>query len=309
MSTKDPHDHPPPDPGPRPPKAGGPGASGEPPYTRLLAHSMRTAFKATRHHAVLSGNMLEVYEYEKPVFYDFMEPQQRKVQATEKTEEEKQENRDRSRGRSRKRITRLVHSNFGYWFDQRGSPYLSKFLTLTFGDDAYDIKEMNRRFTLFIKRLNYVLFKSKTAIVQYLAIIEIQPKSKKVHYHVVLFNLPFIPRNIDVLNETWGHGYIWIEKIDNEQHAAQYITKYMTKEDDERLRGEKSYFCSRGLKKPVVILDEEIIYQLRPLITHKPIYKNEFENEHNGQTRYYRFDITGQDELKNFINLHGRKST
>lgn len=263
--------------------------------------------KLTNYHLVLSGDFLEVYDYQFPMGYDFTSPKEGlPVNPSQKSDEEIEDNRDRSRSRAKKRIKRLVYANFGNWIDPWGRPYISKFLTLTFRDKAFDIKEANKRFTLFIKRLNYAIFKTKFSIIQYIAIIEIQPESKKIHYHVVLFNLPFIDRYYDLFADVWRNGYIFIEKIKESRRVAHYITKYITKEDDERLRGEKSFFCSRGLKKPIVLNNHEMAQQALNLIHQKPEFQIQFENEHTGKTLYRAFNISNQEELKKLIESNGR---
>ncbi len=254
---------------------------------------------------MLSGNTLEFYEYEKPIFYNFTISRREESNHNEqkKDKDDNQESsRDRSRQRSKKMIKRLVYSNFGMWHNAINKPYVSKSLTLTFRDNILTPKEGNPRFTLFVKRLNYILFKSKKSIIQYLVVIEFQPESGRVHYHALLFNLPYIKRIIDVFNQTWDQGYLWIKKTGNERKTANYITKYITKENDDRLIGEKSYFRSRGLKHPIVCLNENFLLQVRNVFTSlTPLYKNSFENEYTGKTNYFMYNIQDNHSLKNLI--------
>ena len=162
-------------------------------------------------------------------------------------------------------------------------------------------KDANKKFTLFLKRLNYTIFATKKSIIKYLAVVEFQ-KRGAVHYHVLLFNLPYIPKYIDLFNETWGQGYLWIEKIDNERYAANYITKYMTKEDNNRLWGEKSYFCSRNLFRPVVVRESTLCERVKWLLrSFNPTYQNSFYNEHTGHTKYFCYDIKNNPNLKDLI--------
>ncbi len=257
--------------------------------------------KKTHLRIALSGNFLELYEFENPIYYDFPAERKRSIVPNENGKE-KEDSRKRSRGRSRKMVKRLVYSNFNQWLDESQNPYYSKFLTLTFREKILEVWEGNKEFTLFIKRLNYFIFQSKKSVIQYLAVIEFQPTSKRVHYHVVLFNLPYIPRYIDVFNKAWNRGFLVIKVIKNERHAANYITKYMTKEDDDRLRGEKSYFCSRDLKRPVFMKNEDTILQLIDKINpHIPIFQKTFENEHTGKTNYSCYDIAKDENLRELI--------
>lgn len=258
-------------------------------------------FEKTRCSIILSGNLLEVYDFQFPLYYNFsaLPPKARR----QITDAEIAENRRRSRGRSRETVRRLVRNNFGAWKDERDKPYYSKFLTLTFRKNIQTVKEANPHFTLFIKRLNYELFKTKKSVIQYVAVIEFQPISGRVHYHVVLFNLPFIDRYIDVFNRVWDQGFMLIKTIKDEAHAANYITKYMTKEDDKRLQGEKSYFCSRGLKRSAVMRKEfrtlaikRFASRLKPCA---PTRKS--KNKRNGEVHHAFYDIGNNPEVKKYI--------
>lgn len=266
---------------------------------------MRNPIKATRFRAVLSGNMLELYEFEDAILYGFSATKGKILRDRE--EDNGEDSRKRARYRSRAMVKRLVNCNFGMWIDAFGKPYLSKFLTLTFRDNIQEVKEGNKQFTLFIKRLNYIAFESKKSVVQYLSVIEFQPKSGRVHYHVALFNLPFIPQYIDVFNQAWDRGFLWIERIKNERYAANYITKYMTKEHDDRLRGEKSYFCSRGLKKPLIVRSEERVLEIKnSLATERAIFTKTFKSEQTGETKYFCYDIKNNAALKDLIMLYSK---
>jgi hypothetical protein len=212
-----------------------------------------------------------------------------------------EENRKRSKNRARKIIKRLVDANFGMWADKNRKSYYSKFLTLTFADEIVDPLEGNKKFTLFIKRLNWLLFKTKKSVIKYLAVIEFMPKSKKVHYHVLLFNLPYIERIIDKFNEAWGHGYLLI-KAAPDKNVGRYFTKYITKSDDEKLRKKKSFFCSRNLIKPIIIRDELFIARfLWNIPKNIEKYSFIFDNEHTGKTEWTGFNILNYPKIKELI--------
>lgn len=255
--------------------------------------------KKTKYRVIMSGNNLELYIFEKPIYYDF---------GTNKSEfntdatGDKDEIRERSVNRSRKMIRRIVHCNFNRWFSKYKKPFLTKFLTLTFRENMQDVKIANKEFTLFIKRLNYKIFQTKKAHIKYTNVVEFQTNSKKVHYHSALYNLPYIPRYIDVFNELWDKGFLWIKPFRSPKNGAHYLSKYITKEDDKRLRGEKRYFCSRGLRRPIIVRDEKVIEKILPAIKQcKIIYQTGFENEYTGRTKYVSYDIKGRNLLKRVI--------
>jgi hypothetical protein len=256
--------------------------------------------QSSKYRAILSGNELEIYAYEKPVFFNFS-TDRKIVTARDLTNPE--ENRARSVHRSRKTIQRLIDSNFGFYIDPFGRPAISKFITLTYAENIKTPEEANPDFTLFIKRLNYQLFDSKLSVIKYISKIEFQERGA-VHYHVIPFNLPFIDRNRyrTVFEETWGHGFVHIRTVPD-RGVGQYITKnYLTKSDDFRLRGNKSYFASRGLLRPVVIRDESFVAPFREEIPYDAQrYANAYLDEHTGITEYKSYSLLRYPDLRNRI--------
>ena len=95
-----------------------------------------------------------------------------------------------------------------------------------------------------------------------------------------MFNAPYIKNN--KLQEIWGNGFVKINNIDNVDNVGAYVCKYMTKTDDDRLIGQKMYFTSRGLKKPVEIKEESRVESLASSLPASALaYSNTFENEYN----------------------------
>ena len=139
-------------------------------------------------------------------------------------------------------IARLVDTNF----DNQ-----TKFLTLTFRENIQDIEYTNNEFKKFIKRLNYELYQTKTAHLKYLATWEKQ-KRGAIHYHVILFQFPFI--SIKRLTTIWGHGFIKLNKIDVDsiENRGRYISKYFDKDLELKEHKKKAFFKSRNLKLPTV---------------------------------------------------------
>lgn len=119
-------------------------------------------------------------------------------------------------------IARLVDENFDH---------NTKFLTLTFKENMQNIDATNDEFKKFIKRLNYQLFKTKKSRIKYLATWEKQ-KRGAIHYHIILFSFPYVPH--ERLMDIWGHGLIWINKIDVDaaENRGRYVSKYFDKDLD-----------------------------------------------------------------------------
>ncbi len=145
--------------------------------------------------------------------------------------------------RSKERIINLVNANV------HNQVQRVKFLTLTFKENITDVKEANTLFKNFVKRYNYYLKKNGYESLKYIAILENQERGS-IHYHIILFNAPYIEFNKYM--ELWGYGSVYIEalikgnkkveidgstgefKIDGEtiDNIGAYITKtidYVTK--------------------------------------------------------------------------------
>jgi hypothetical protein len=236
---------------------------------------------------VISGDVVEVYEYEKGylVESDAINPQGR---GSEASEEDKAINRDKVSDRARKSVRRLINANIG----QYGDDCTAKFLTLTFADHVTDPKTANYEFEKFIKRMNYVIFGSKRANLRYLAVIEFT-KRGRIHYHVVLFNIPYIKAK--ELENIWSNGFIKVNKINHVDNVGAYVCKYMTKDND-KLVSKKSYFASRNLFKPDEITDKKRVANLvNSLPSGLITFESSFNNDYLGNIRYTQYNIKKED--------------
>lgn len=217
---------------------------------------------------IVSGNIVEVYEYENNVIYGYKDTKKvSKGRNSVANAEDKERNREKVLSRARKDLRRTINANIQEY---------SKFLTLTFADNVQDLDVANYEFKKFILRLNYH-YKIK---VKYSAVIEFQ-KRGAIHYHVILYNLT---QKLDVgaFRDIWNQGFIKINSIDSVDNVGAYVCKYMTKTDDDRLVGRKMYFNSRGLNKPKEIKESDIVSALvGSLQNQTPNYENKFSNDYN----------------------------
>ena len=235
---------------------------------------------------VKSGDVIEIYRYEKGVFKGFINENGRAGNGFI-TDEQKEKNRELSVMRARRDLRRIVNANIGQW----GDDVTSKFLTLTFRDNVKDLDSANYEFRQFIKRLNYKVYGKKCSNLKYSAVPEFQERGA-VHYHVIFYNLPYIESK--VIEEVWGNGFIKINKIDDIDNVGAYICKYMVKDNEHsRLRGKKLYFNSRGLKKPEEIyLDEDELDFIKNSLPEEAItYKVEFTNDYLGKIEYEQYNL------------------
>ena len=227
---------------------------------------------------VISGKQIEVYEYENEVIYGYKDVKKTsRGRSVVASDENKEINREQVFSRARRDLRRIINCNYVKY---------SKFFTLTFKDAneiSTDIKKANYEFKKFIQRLNYHLGYK----VAYSAVPEIQEERYKNtgdlvwHYHFILYN---VPQKLD-LNEIaaiWGNGFIYANVVTNCDNVGAYICKYMTKNHKDRLRGEKMYFNSRGLKKPTEIKDKKIVEALASSLQSDNLkYSNTFSNDYN----------------------------
>lgn len=238
---------------------------------------------SVRTKVIVSGGVVEVYEYEKPVFKGYKSNGGRDKVADD---ESKEKNRKDSLRRARQDVRRIVNANVGAY----GEHCTAKFLTLTFGDNITDLDQAHYEFKKFIQRMNYLVFGTKSGNLRYTAVPQFQERGA-VHYHVIIYNIPFT--KVQEIERTWRHGYVWINKIDDVDNVGAYVCRYMVKElDDDRLRGRKCYFNSRGLFKPLVIEDEkkaEMIKQSLP--SECMTVSTEYENEHIGKIAYKQYNL------------------
>ena len=276
---------------------------------------------------VKSGNILEVYEFEKAVDYgereggwnERYETERTYCMSIEKIQEMRLESRQRSAQHSKSVLKQIINANSGQWKDENGKLFMPIFLTLTFGKDIVtgnriDVQKCNRIFSKFKQRLDYEINKTKESYLKYVAVIEFQKdidfhgKRKefggRVHYHVLIFNLPFMKNIYDKINEIWGEGFVIVKPIDQVKNIASYVCKYMTKSKaDERLCGEKIYFTSRGLKKPIKTFDEKLIdLILQNIPSSVEPYEREIENEACKKIMYKRYDLTEYTEIQKEID-------
>jgi hypothetical protein len=224
---------------------------------------------------IISGQYLEMYNYEIPVLANFKRKPRSEVFETSKIKRSDLK-KFFSLNRTRQSIRRLVNSN----------PELHKFLTLTFSDNVRDLDFAHCRFRLFLKKL-----RRKNKFFKYIAVVEFQ-KRGAVHYHV-LCNLQYMKAS--QIGKIWGNGFIKVNKIKDINNLGHYISKYLQKDIfDKRLIGRKAYFTSRNINRPIEIVDNSLAKNLIScynLDNVKPLKKYSFFNDYVGKVDYKIFKI------------------
>lgn len=226
---------------------------------------------------IISGGIFELYEYDEFQFLGLDRSGGTGGRLKYNKSEKKEEHRESTMRKAKITIKRLVSSNIGTF---------SKFITLTFKEDVKCLKTANYEFKKFKQRLNYQL----EINLKYLCVPEFT-KQGRVHYHVIMFNLPYIKSND--LSDIWENGFIKINKIKSYRNIGSYVSKYLVKHNG-IMEGEKSYFTSRNLKKPKELLNAKEINQFVAVLSPKSITFNErFQNEYV-QLNYTQYNLQGQ---------------
>ncbi|EKD25197.1 MAG: Rep protein [uncultured bacterium (gcode 4)] len=225
-------------------------------------------YYVTKKQLKIIGPIVELREFGKEFFIGdrpkvhkeklFGDDEQNKKEENEYTPEEIQEMRYR---RAKRSVFDYVNCNSFAWPDETGHVDPPIFITFTFREDIQDIKKANHEFTKFMQRFNFFVTGKKKSYLKYLVVIEFQKKTRDtIHYHALYFNLPYIRGIKTKLENTWGQGFVKVVATKRIKNLTRYMTKYMTKDlNDPRLHGKKSYFVSRGLKKPVLVYYDELI--------------------------------------------------
>lgn len=186
---------------------------------------------------------------------------------------------------ARRRLFNMVGASIGIK-DYQGKKQRFKFITFTFRNDVKDLTVANKIFKDFIARLNYFFVGADgESFIQYVAVPELQMENKREvwHYHVLFFNLPFIPvasemveRLIekgslpadydkrDTLFCLWGQGTVdaVAVKLSDAYDICGYISKYIGKglegdfkyAESHGLLNRKRFLHSAGVKNPAVFI-------------------------------------------------------
>lgn len=200
---------------------------------------MRNLLKLGTKRLIQYGQFADFYEYSKEFAYNYA-PLKISNSGEKKIQIEKS---DYSLNRARQSIYRMVEANKGI---------KNSFFTLTFRENITDLKFANREFSKFVMRLRFFY-----PALKYLAVPEFQ-KRGAVHFHMVLFDSPYL--HWKKLTNLWGLGMIDIQKSKNILVLGAYVAKYLKKNmTDLRLLGQKSYFTSRNLIRPLLYRNSETI--------------------------------------------------
>lgn len=258
-----------------------------------------TPTKQTYRKVIVSGNVIEIYEFEKDPLggyfdrvddYDPFDLENTKIELKDRTNERRGQTLRDGRNMTR----RLALMNFSE---------NDKFITLTFDPKKLknkkvltDLNFIDDEFKKFIKRFNY-RFGTK---LKYIAVRETH-KSGRFHIHMICdwkqeFECHEQLREFERLlgNEVWKHGFVDIKEINHVDNVGAYIIKYMTKDlSIELFKGKKLYLCSKGLDRPVIYrgIEADTLIDAYQLEQKKEVFTNSYESEYLGVITYKEFNL------------------
>ena len=217
--------------------------------------------------------------------------------------ETKEEYIERSIRRASTQMKRLISSNHEQHLEAENFYFTTKLLTLTLADRSLlFLEKTNPFFTDFIRRLNRYIYGNdlKHRKLIYIAVPERQ-KDGVVHYHTLLFNMPFIAQK--TLQDIWESGLddviatptnpkgikgIVDIRVKRSWKICFYLTKYLTKNfHDPTLAGRRKYFPSFHLLRPQNVYNENEVFTLQASILAEHITRTkEFYSSYCGNVKY-----------------------
>lgn len=258
--------------------------------------------KLIYHKSVTSGNITELYSYQKGILKGYINNPKGVSVPIELSEEEQnerdRENLKRSLHRTVQRLRRTINTNINEWGFER-----PKFMTLTFKRNILDHETANKEFREFIRRLNRYVFKKQRGL-KYTCVVERQTRGA-IHFHVIFYNLPYV--KYEKLLNLWENGTeqrgLRINAIHDIDNVGAYVLKYVEKDINALKNGQvtktgksskqkhkKLFFQSKGLYKPkeqeFELHEEFDQLEKKLLLGIIEVFETSFENEYVGQMTY-----------------------
>jgi len=190
---------------------------------------------------IQSGDLIEIYTYEKAPYPPSKRAKRRKSRSTYK----KTHRSTQSIMRAVLGFNRLVRTTLAL-----GAPH---FLTLTFAGEPPTLQSGYKKFTAFAQRLR----KKYGPEVAWVAVPEFGTTgTMRLHFHVLVWGLPYEThireRGTRQLAQVWKQGFLDIIETDGHPKLASYFAKYMSKTmSSPLLAGQKAYTASRNCLRPV----------------------------------------------------------
>lgn len=239
---------------------------------------------------VVCGDYVQEYNFKNKKIRKNKEEKMKNIKTIDTDSLRKIENKDKENNniefkhimRSKLACQRLAKANAKEW---------KTFITLTFEENLVNIDIANKKLKNFIDSVRRVYKDFK-----YIGIPEFQERGA-AHYHILT--------NIDINNDKlifkqkdnekfkhikyWNHGFTKVDSLNNDiKKIIGYISKYMTKDADNRLYNRHRYFYSKNLLKPkenYLNFDnpKHLDFYKRILAGKELIYNNTYTNSYNDE--------------------------
>ena len=192
--------------------------------------------------------------------------------------------------RTKLNCQRIAKANSDKW---------NTFITLTYKENMSDIKQARKDLAYFITNIKKV---KKDFC--YICVPEYQ-KRGAIHYHL-LTNLSLQDNYIIVKQKDnekyynvkyWNKGFVKVDFVSKDmKKIIGYISKYMSKDCDNRLFGVKRYTYSQNLEKPVeevlnTFNERDLNYLISLLNDADCIYNNSYQDVFNNTINFSEFKI------------------
>lgn len=226
---------------------------------------------------LVSGSVVEVYDYSSPVW----------IMKDSKSSTASINPKDNLR--------RLVSSNLYRWRAESGKAFKPLFLTLTLKEQKTSITSARLLYKLFMVRFASYRKKFDGGVNRYVSVMELT-KAGVPHFHIMFFNLPFIPNFFYDVSKIWGKGYV-LHKVVNGSglRTAEYMAKYLIKQDKGQGR---RYMASKGLLRPVTLYDESDINAFMSFMLEYDFYEvmnYQYPSRIVGNVSYRRYIVKDND--------------
>lgn len=244
---------------------------------------------------IQSGNLIEIYEYEKDINYKSIKKAQdtkfknallRKRFHLPRTPRSSVIRPDNARKR-KKSFIRLVRSNL----IGETAPVL---LTLT----MYEVRPIRDAWLAF-REFNQRLRRNEGKNLRYIAVVEFQ-KRGAVHYHVLIWGLNEEQTkkepDLRYYQSLWQRGFVDCLPTDGSPKIAGYLGKYLSKALlDPRLCGQRSYMASQSVLRPMSLPFKTAVEYSEEafginLENDIPLREVEYEHKWLGKCHYRAFD-------------------
>jgi len=235
---------------------------------------------------IKSGNLLEIYQYEKAPTLTYAHRRKRTpADAGDKRYSSPKPRRIDNVLRAKRKFIRLVRANC----DGTSKPAL---LTLT----MYAITPLSTASALYTTYAR-LLKKTFGSTLRYIGVPEFQRRGA-VHFHVLVWGIPdqvvLNERDTRYLQNLWGYGYVDCVPTDGSSKLAGYLAKYMSKSLlDERIIGKRGYYANASVLRPLffktaVIADHtQVMWGVDKSLVHESVFMTEWL----GSGRYYRYNL------------------